>query len=152
AWNAPEAPTLAQFGVESGAELAEVTWRTTSEVDLAGFEVQRATAAAGPYTTVFSTPVLGPPGWQYGISNAPLAANQQYFFTLYGKLTHDALVPLASGSTTPYSSALPGNVRKVGGDGAFATIQAAINASSDSNSIVWVTPGTYGSFTIGATA
>ena len=59
---------------------------------------------------------------------------------------------IGTGSATPYSSATPGNVKKVGGNGAFATIQAAINAATDPNSVVWVTPGTYASFTIGATA
>jgi hypothetical protein len=152
AWNPPEASVLAQFSVQPGAELAEVTWRTSAEVDLAGFEIQRATSQAGPFTTVFTTPVLGPIGWQYGIADAPLAANQIYFYTLYAKLTHDALVVLASGSTTPYGSGPPANVKKVGGDGTYSTIQAAINAATDPNSVVWVTPGTYPSFTIGAAA
>ena len=148
-WNPPEASMLAQFAAAPGASLAEVSWRTSSEVDLAGFELQRATSQAGPWTTVFSTPLLGPVGWQYGIADAPLTAGQTYLYTLYAKLTHDALVALASGSTVPYSSATPANVKTVGANGPFTTIQAAINASSDPNSVVRVMPGTYAAFTIG---
>ena len=151
-WNPPEASVLAQFAVAPGAGLAEVSWRTSSEVDLAGFEIQRATSQAGPWTSVFSTPVLGPMGWQYGTADAPLTAGQTYFYTLYAKLTHDALVALASGSTVPYSSATPANVKTVGANGQFTTIQAAINAASDPNSVVRIMPGTYAPFTIGAGA
>ena len=88
----------------------------------------------------------------YGFVDSPLAANQTGLLRRLRRDERRRRAPHRSGSATPYSSATPGNVKKVGGNGAFATIQAAINAATDPNSVVWVTPGTYASFTIGATA
>jgi hypothetical protein len=39
-----------------------------------------------------------------------------------------------------------------GGNGLFSEIQSVINAATDANSVVWVIPGNYDSFTIGGTA
>jgi hypothetical protein len=147
-WNVQAAPPLSSFQVQPGAELAEVTWTTTSDANVVNYQIFRAFSAAGPFAlreTQF-------PGPGYGYVDLPLAANQPVFYALYSLMTQGELLLLGSGSTTPYSSATPGNIKKVGGNGTFATIQAAIAAATDANSIVWVTPGNYDSFTIGATA
>ena len=148
-WNLQGGPPLVGFVVLPGAELAEVTWATGSDANVTSYQLFRAFSAAGPFF-LRTTQTAPAPG--YGFVDAPLAPNQPVFYALYALMSQAELVFLASGSATPYSTATPGNVKKVGGNGAFSTIQAAINAATDPNSVVWVTPGNYDSFTIGATA
>jgi hypothetical protein len=117
-WNLQAPPVLASFHVIPGAELAEVVWAMTDQTGVASFQVRRATSAAGPFPVIMNAG-LGGPG--YGFVDQPLAANQPKHYLLYATMTGGEAMLLAGGSTTPYSSAPPPNVHKVGGDGAFAT-------------------------------
>jgi hypothetical protein len=148
-WNVQAAPVVAAFVVDPGAELAEVLWTMASQTGVASYQVRRATSAAGPFPVIASLGLAGP---GYGFIDQPLPANQARFYLLYATLTGGESILLGSGSATPYSSAPPPNVYKVGPGAPFATIQAAINAAVDPHSVVWVLPGTYPSFSIGASA
>jgi hypothetical protein len=149
AWNLQAGPTLASFFVVPGAELAEIVWHTTSSANVTGYQVRRANAAAGPFSIFLTTPNIGN---NYGFIDSPLPANQAVFYAGYAVMSGGEVLLIGTGSATPYSLATPANVKKVGGGSAFSDIQSAINAATDPNSIVWVTPGNYDSFTIGATA
>jgi hypothetical protein len=148
-WNLQAPPAIASFTVIPGAELAQIVWHMTSEAGVVGYQIRRAGNAAGPFPVVLSS---GAGVLDYGMVDQPLAANQPAFYLLYASMAGGESMLLGSGSTTPYSAAPPPNVYKVGGGGAFATIQDAINAATAPSSVVWVTPGTYASFSIGASA
>src|SRR5262249_15254316 len=145
-WTAPEHTTLSFFRVQSGAELASIQWTTSAEFDVAAFILERATNPAGPFTQIFTQqPGIG----SHRHADMPLTANVTDYYRLSERLTHDVINVLANGSTAPYSSGPPTNVYKVGSGGPFSTIQAAINAASAPDSVVWVTPGSYAPFTVG---
>ncbi len=149
-WNAEQHTTLASFRARGLAEKADIVWTTSVEVDVAAFIVERASTSLGPWMTIASFSPAGPSF--YGMTDAGLTAGQTYYYRLSERLTHDPVNELATGQATPYSSAPPANVFKVGAGGPYATIQSAISAATAPTSIVWVTPGTYPAFIVDGSA
>jgi hypothetical protein len=148
-WNTQTAPVLASFSAFPGPDLVHLVWHMTSQAGVASYTVRRAASQAGPYAVAVTLPAAGN---DYGAPDQPLVPNQPKFYLLYAVMSGGDSMLLGSGSATPYSSAPPPNVYRVGGGGPFATIQAAINAATDPSSVVQVMPGTYAAFTIGAAA
>jgi hypothetical protein len=147
-WNLQAPPALASFAAIPGADLAEIVWHMLNETGTTSYHVRRGSSAGGPFPVAFT---VSPGGMDYGMIDQPLAAGQAKFYLLYANLSGGESVLLGSGSATPYSSAPPPNVLKVA-SGAFSSIQAAINAATAPNSVVWVTPGVYPAFSVGASA
>jgi len=143
-----DATTLDGFAAAAGLMEVDVSWTSTLEVDLVQYVVQRATDPAGPFTTVFTTPAVGPSS--YGFLDTDLVANQTYVYRLFGELTHGELDLLAEDTATPFGGDLPPNVLDVDPvDGTYADIQAAIDdVGANVNAIVLVAPGTYPAFTV----
>ena len=148
AWNPPQQTALT-FSAQPGAELSEITWTVSTFVDYAGFSLRRATNPGGPFVELRTSTAVSS---FYACVDMPLVPNLTHYYELHEQLTHGAWVLVATGTTIPYSSAPPPNVYKVGGGGPFVTIQAAVAAATHPDSVVWVTPGTYAPFTVGAAA
>ena len=147
-WLPTTVTQLVDFTAKSGPEEVTLAFETSVEVDTAMFHLQAASSPAGPFATVASLAPMGV--GNYGFVDTGLTADQPVFYRLVEEQTSGFLLVLGDVTATPYSAANPANVRTVGPGGEFATIQAAVDAAVDAQTLVRVAPGVYPSFVIDA--
>ena len=148
-WIPMDDTELAGFQVIGGPQCVYVAFTTLSEPDVGQFRIESAPAPTGPFTVIATFTPAGPS--RYEVTDAPLVANQTVHYRLVERLDFGQENVLATGNATPFSAAEPANLYRVGPNGAFADIDAALAAATESQSVIVVEPGTYPSFTIDPT-
>ena len=151
-WKAPEHTELSSFQAIPGPGQVCIAFETTAEVDVAAFVLERSPRPGMPFVPLEEelTPV-GPGAYQF--VDGSLTAGFEQHYRLSERLTHGPLRTLKEDSATPYGTDPPTNLVTVGAGGAFADIQAAIQAlPSTGEGFVVVQPGTYASFVVSPAA
>ena len=149
-WLPPDVTELASFSATNGPEQVLVEWETTREVDVDAFVLEAGPGAAGPFATLAELPPAGP--GPYAFSHGPLPEDVAVHYRLLERVSSGALNLLAEDSATPYDADLPAVFRRVGPNGEFATLQAAVDAAAAPFAVLQVEAGTYGSFAVDAPA
>ncbi len=81
----PTGVTLGSFSVQGSADRVAVTWDTANEASLAGFNLYRSDAAAGPQILLAFVPALTPGGAQghaYSYDDVAVGPTKSYWYTL----------------------------------------------------------------------
>lgn len=147
-WLPEERTQTVGFGLNGGPERVVASWSTVTEVDVAEFVLLRAPSAGGPFEEAMRFAPTGG-GSFYQFVDRPLQAGVTYHYRLDEILTHEVARELESGSALVEAAATPANERRVGPNGAFATIGDALAAGTVPNLYLRVEPGTYPSFDLG---
>ncbi len=145
-WAPPVQTGVASFTSTAGPGKLQLAWTTSSEVDASAFLLEWSTSPLGPFSLVTELPAAG--ASTYGAVHTGLTPGFTYHYRLSQRLTHGAIVELATASGVPLSDAPPPGFLQVGGGGPFATIQAAIDAAVLPKSVVLVAAGTYAPFSV----
>jgi len=138
--------TVDEFTATPDADIVQLEWSTSSEVQTDAWVLQRSTSAGGTYTDVFTVAASGP--GPYGFDDTSVTPAQTYFYRLQERKTHGELVLQGSLDATPWGSSLPGNVLSVGPSGAYPDVQSALAAVSGANPVLRLAAGTYPAFTV----
>ena len=107
--NLPSAPTISAV-TASGATSLHITWSNTlsaGDAEVNSYRLERADAAAGPYTAIASLPQAST-----AFEDTGLTANTPYFYRLYASNSTGDSAPSAevSGTTHSLSLAAPTNL------------------------------------------
>lgn len=136
------------FAAKNGPEQAFLSWSTNLEVNVDRFVVESGPTDQGPFLPIAE--LLGQGSGNYSLTDSPLAADVEQHYRLLELQTDGFLRLLGTANATPYSAALPANIRTVGVGQEFATIQEAIDAASDLQTVIRISSGSYPAFTIDA--
>ncbi|MGE3174063.1 MAG: hypothetical protein AB7O97_15660 [Planctomycetota bacterium] len=149
-WLPPERTALVGFSARPAIHRAELAFATDAEVDVARFEVQRATSPGGPWVEIANSPLvpLGSPstGGAYQATDFNTVDTTRYTYRLQEVLLHGEPRQLGSDFARPWPQQV-GNTWFVGTNGGYPDIAAAVAAAGPGGQIV-VQAGTYPAFTI----
>lgn len=135
-WTSGSQTELTNFVAIPGAAEATVEWGTSAEGTTASYRLERS--SGGLFGSPVLVPATGAPGF-YSVEVSGLVPGTQYTWRLTEVLADASENLLGIVSATPFSPGLPTNVLTVGPTGAFATVQAAIDAAAPGD-IVRVAP------------
>lgn len=111
------AVTVSSFKAQLQTNQVQLTWRTASEVNNAGFNILRSTSANGNYQKI--NPNLIPPkfsisGADYSYTDSTITAGQTYYYKLQAVATNNSTqefgpqsVAFGSPATTPTNTPAP---------------------------------------------
>ena len=146
-WVPPVQSSVLAFEARAAIQKVTLQWDIVAIADTADWVIDRSDG--GPFVTIVNRPDTGARRFQF--VDQPLVAGTTYTYRLFERLTHGALVQLATATATPFTAAPPANVLTVGPSGAYPTPQAAVNAAvagSFGDAIIQIAPGTYPAFTV----
>lgn len=133
-WTSGSQTELEAFTATAGPIEVTVSWATSFEGTVDHYEVEQS-VGGGPFVQVGpSLPAAGPSTYQ--VVDSGLIAGVEYTYQLVEVLPDLGRTVLGTVKATPFSPGLPANIATVGPNGEFATIDAALAASTGPDAII----------------
>jgi hypothetical protein len=148
-WLPPQHTVVTGFSATAAVHRTELTFTTTSEIDVQAFHLQRSLSGAGPFVDAFApiAGVGGPgTGGTYARTDLAVTDTTKYFYRAEEILLHGEPRNFGTDFARPWPQSI-GNTLFVGTNGGYTDIAAAVAAAVPGQNIV-VQAGTYPAFTI----